>query len=209
VDTFSSMTELMDRVPAHKNYSFHINQSNRSRIKLFAPHGGCIEPCTGPIAVAIGMNLLDYFVFSGKRASECFKMLHVTSTHYDEPHCLQMVGEAELAIAIHGCEGNDNIMYIGGGNKKVSASAYRFFIENGYRVESALEEMKGEDKRNFINRARYQGVQFELSAGFRRNLFPSFPKSIQRHPQEFPKFVRHMHSWINHVEQTFISKSNV
>ena len=203
------MTELLDRLPAPENYSFHVSESHRSRIKIFAPHGGCIEPCTEPVALSVARDMLDCFVFSGKRTSGCFKTLHVTSTHYDEPRCLRMVRASELAIAIHGCEGEESSISFGGGNTEMSSNGLRFFREHGYHVAPAAAGMSGEDKRNFINQARRQGVQFELSAGFRRMLFPGFPKGIQRHPQEFPKFIRLMRDWIRHIEATLVAEDTV
>ncbi len=205
VDTFSSMSELMNTLPARSNYSIHIDRSHQSKVKVFAPHGGCIEPCTEPIAMAIGRDMLDCFVFSGTRKKDCFKTLHVSSIHYDEPRCMEMAREAEVAISLHGCDGEESFIVVGGSNKTFSSNLLSHLIDSGYSASPAVAEMAGRDERNFINQARRGGVQLELSAGFRRKLFPGFPKSIQRHPKEFARFVESMQSWICDIDHALTS----
>jgi len=205
MDHFSSMTELLSTLPARDNYTIHVDGSHASKVKIFAPHGGCIEPCTGPIALALAIDDFDCFVFSGVRKKDCFKTLHVTSTHYDEPRCLAMVQEAEVALALHGCDGDDAFAQVGGGNEELVRKLSGYLIGLGYSVVPVSGKLKGEDQRNFINRARQKGIQLELSAGFRRNLFPSFPRSIQRHPEEFPKFIESMRSWMLGIERPLAS----
>lgn len=202
MDKFVSMSELLRNIPARENYDVYADGSRRSKIKIFAPHGGCIEPCTEAIALGIGMGMYDSFVFSGKRKSGCFETLHVTSTHYDEPRCLQMAREADLAIAIHGCDGGEEAMYIGGGNREAKTHAHDFFSARGYRAEMASGNLTGEADDNFINLARRRGVQFELTVGFRRKLFPGFPRSLQRDAREFSKFIGDMQMWIQQAERS-------
>jgi len=67
------MTELVRTLPARDNYTFHVDGSHKSRVKVFAPHGGCIEPCTEPIALSLAIDNFDCFVFSGMRKEGCFK----------------------------------------------------------------------------------------------------------------------------------------
>jgi len=132
-----------------------------------------------------GHRQLRLFCLSGMRKEGCFKTLHVTSTHYDEPRCLAMVRDAEVAFALHGCEGEEVFAHVGGGNENLVPKLIDYLNGLGYSVVPASSKLKGEDQNNFINRARQKGIQLELSAGFRRNLFPSFPRSIQRHPWNF------------------------
>ena len=90
------MTELLRTLPPKENYAISIDSSRNSKIKIFAPHGGCIEPATEPIALALALGSYDYYIFSGKRKEGCNRYLHVTSAHYDEPQCLRMADEAEV-----------------------------------------------------------------------------------------------------------------
>ena len=199
-DTFPSMSKLLNALSARDNYVVHADGSRGSRVKIFAPHGGCIEPGTEALALAISLDRFDYFIFSGKRKKGCFQTLHVTSTHYDEPRCLQMAQEAEVALAIHGCDGDESAIHVGGGNVGLVSNLCHYFDDQKFPAFLATGQMKGEDERNFINRSQQKGVQIELSVGFRKHLFPGFPKTVQRHPQEFPRFVESMRRWLMKID---------
>jgi phage replication-related protein YjqB (UPF0714/DUF867 family) len=205
VDKFRSMTELLAALPARENYSVHVDQSHRSSIKIFAPHGGCIEPCTEPVALSIALERYDCFVFSGRRSHGCFATLHVTSVHYDEPQCLALAAEAEIGVAIHGCEGAESIVYVGGGNPALAADLIAHLVAGGFPARPAPARMAGGDDRNFVNRARRKGVQIEMSAGFRKALFPSFPRTLQRDPVYLPRFIATMQAWLVRAEQSLAS----
>ncbi len=192
----------MGRLPAENNYAIQSDVSRGSKVRLFAPHGGCIEPCTGPIVLAIAAENVDYFVFNGVRKKDCFKTLHVTSTHYDEPQCLRMTEESEVGIAIHGCDGEKSFIEVGGGDRDLASQLAEYLKARGFTVISASQARKGEDGRNFINRAKRGGVQLELSAGFRKSLFPDFPRATRRNPQTFPAFIEAMRVWISSIEQS-------
>ena len=204
MDKFSSMTELLGKVNAQENYEIYADRAYRSKVKLFAPHAGCIEPCTGEIVHALASDQFDCFVFRGIRKKECFKTLHVTSTHYDEPQCLGMVREAELAIAFHGCDGEESFLQLGGGSAAFSSHLSTLLKDSGYKVVPVAQNLRGEDERNFINQAHKKGIQVECSAGFRRNLFPGFPKTLQRHPTEFPRFISLLREWLEIVQAELI-----
>ena len=195
------MTVLMSRLPAPENYAIRVDRSHHSRVKIFAPHAGCIEPCTGPTVHAIAMDRFDCFIFSGTRKKDCFHTLHVTSTHYDEPQCLEMARDAMIAIAFHGCDGDDSFLMIGGGNREYSLALSTYLTDRGYTVPPISGNLRGEDEQNFVNRARMKGIQVECSVGFRRLLFPSFPKTIQRDPIEFPRFIDTMRDWMEKIER--------
>ena len=196
------MTELLSELPARGNYILQVDRSHQSRVKLFAPHGGCIEPCTGQIVLSLAMDEFDSYLFNGIRRKDCFKTLHVTSTHYDEPQCLAMAREAEMAIAFHGCDGEDSYIQVGGGNTELAANLTQHLSVLGYQIRRASEDLKGEHRGNFVNLAHQKGIQLELSAGFRRQLFPGFPRTSQRHPDAFSRFMGAMRTWMESTERS-------
>ena len=200
-DRFASMQRLLQELPAAENYSIQVNASRRSRVKLFAPHGGCIEPCTGPIVAALADAGFDSYIFQGVRRKDCYRTLHVTSVHYDEPACLELVATSELAVAIHGCDGEEAFIEVGGGNTAFRELLERRLNAQGYKLRRPPAARGGEDPANFVNRARQRGIQLELSAGFRRMLFPGFPRVVTRHPEHFPAFLDTMWKWLAEVEQ--------
>ena len=194
------MQALLSNLPPEENYFLHTVDDRASRVKLFAPHGGCIEPCTGSLVSEIAGTSFDYFIFQGARSKDCYRTLHVTSTHYDEPNCQRMARNADLAIAIHGCESSDNFIEIGGGGGEYVLLLGEHLQHCGYRLVQAPVHRKGESSLNFINLAQRGGVQLELSAGFRMSLYPAFPKHLQRHPTELLRFVHAMRDWIERIE---------
>ncbi len=200
MDTFSDMLTLVRSLPSAGNYFIHIDNTHRSRVKIFAPHGGCIEPCTGAIALAVAGNTLDSFVFTGVRKRDCFKKLHVTSVSYNEPQCLQLAEEADVAVAIHGCEGKESFIEIGGGNTDITPRLKIYLDESGYAIRQGPSHRKGEDKLNFINTAKQKGIQLELSEGFRRSLFVDYPKHTQRDPKVYYPFIQTLQQWFYELE---------
>lgn len=194
------MTDLLSQLPAEKNYFFQIDESRHSSVKVFAPHGGCIEPCTGNIVMEIAGGYFDYFIFNGVRRVGCYKTLHVTSTGYDEPTCLAMVRNAQMAVAVHGCGGNESFIEIGGSREPLCTHLANYLAARDYPVGTGARGRTGESKMNFINQAMLGGIQIELSAGFRRLLFPQFPKTLQRNPDKLPRFVHAMRNWMKSVE---------
>ena len=202
MDTYSSMTSLLAALPARENYVFNIGRSFRSKVKIFVPHGGCIEPCTEPLALAVANGLFDHFAFRGVRKKDCFRTLHVTSTHYDEPQCISMARESGIAVAFHGCDGAEELIQIGGGNTTYAQELRTLLCGKGYPAVAASRGILGEDDRNFINLAAMKGLQLEFSAGFRKRLFPSFPGSLQRHPTDLPAFVEVLRGWLVDIENS-------
>src|SRR5258708_7015676 len=154
MDTYPSMTELLRQVPAEGNYTVHVESRHRSAVKLFAPHGGCIEPCPGPLVRESAQERLDQFIFNGIRKKDCFRTLPVTSTNSDEPQCVAMARDACIALAFHGCEGEERFIEAGGGNVPLSVVLGEYLIGRGYDVRTTPKRRGGVDQNNFINLAR-------------------------------------------------------
>jgi phage replication-related protein YjqB (UPF0714/DUF867 family) len=194
------MTELVAGLPRQGNYSVVTIEDRGSAVKLFAPHGGCIEPCTGPIVSELAGGEFDCYIFRGVMRRDCYATLHVTSVRYDHPDCERMIGRAGAALSVHGCASDAPFIEVGGGNAGLSGRLRDLLRGNGYAIGPGAARLAGADPRNFINRCRLGGVQIELSAGFRKLLFPGFPKELQRHPGEFPRFIAVVRGWLTEVE---------
>ena len=202
-DTFPSMRSLLANVGEKDNYVFEICTSWDSPIKLFAPHGGCIEPGTGPIVKELAAGRYDYYVFRGvRRGGGCRKLLHVTSTHYDEERCQSMARSALFSLSVHGCRGRKRRIEIGGGNRKLVADLYET-LRQDYPAAIASEGRDGTNPLNFVNLSGYQGVQLELSEGFRQHLFLGYPASMTGNPESLPEFIITIRNWLRKVESTF------
>ncbi len=190
----------MASLPPRDQFEIRCHDARHSVVKLFAPHGGCIEPCTGSLVTEIAGETFDYFVFHGMMKKNCFRTLHVSSTRYDEPNCLRMARSSLLAVAIHGCDGWEEYIEIGGGNAEWAADLHSQLRRLGYPAGRAGKNHRGDDEKNFVNAAVYKGVQIELSAGFRKSLFPGYPLTLQRDPKTFPLFIGAMREWLKATE---------
>ena len=68
---------------------------------------------TSTIAVAIAANDYCLYRFEGRKRREN-RDLHDTSTHFDEPECLTLISGCDQVVAVHGCQGDEQLVYIGG-----------------------------------------------------------------------------------------------
>ena len=196
------MTELLAHLPSDDHYQIQFNDTRNSNVKLFAPHGGCIEPGTGILVRELACDNFDYYVFQGMMKKNCFGTLHISSTRYDEPCCHRMARQSMLALAIHGCDTNKEFIEVGGGSTELVTHLYNYLVAQGFPAGRASGHRKGKDKRNFINQAKLKGIQLELSTGFRKELFHDFPRTYQCIPKVYGPFIHAMQHWLQHIEST-------
>jgi phage replication-related protein YjqB (UPF0714/DUF867 family) len=140
-----------------------------------AIHGGGIEVGSGELALAVGDGLMDTYVFAGIKASHNSD-LHITSTEFDEPQCLALVGAADRTISFHGYGGpvGEAETALGGLDSDLERSISAALTNKGVRVISASREVAGTDPANICNKNRRgAGVQLELSHVLRKSFFPN------------------------------------
>lgn len=199
-ETFTSMKSLLAAIPAKGNYKFEICSKQQSAIKLFAPHGGCIEPGTRWIVRSLAGETWDYFIFRGIRKNgKCYETLHVSSECYDETRCTDMAKKAMLAIAVHGRAGEDSRIEVGGGSLSFASDLCELFRYQGFPAEPAPSIMKGQSPQNFINLAAQRGIQLELTDGYRRSLFSNYPARPKPN-REFDRFIALGREWLMKTE---------
>ena len=170
-DRFKSMTELMEHTV--ENTDWIINSIDRnSNVIITAIHGGAIEPATTELAeLTAEKGGFDYFTFKAIRTKGNAE-LHVTSRHYDEPKLMKMIANNQYAIAIHGCKGEDEIVYMGGKDEQLMDEMTAEFEKLGIIVRQAPSHMSGAHDDNIVNCCKTEkGVQLELTSGIRKKLF--------------------------------------
>ena len=186
-----SFAELQQR-GYREGIDFRIHtRAGSSGLLVLAPHGGGIEPGTSELARAVAGEEHALYLFEGIQRGDN-KPLHITSTHFDEPRCQQMLAEARFVLALHGCSGEKPRLYIGGRFTDVVPDLQEAFMNAGFPVESNVPPaLKGRSTRNICNLGREgQGLQLELSLGLRRLLFKDLTREGRRQPTElFERFV--------------------
>lgn len=162
----------------------------RSGFVIIAPHGGGIEPGTSEIAKAIAGVHFSYYTFDGIR-QEGNERLHITSTLFDEPKCLQIVNVSEVVVAIHGCEGDEKVIYVGGLHEELKAGLIDKLAKAGFDACLADVNYAGAQLQNICNKGRLRrGVQLEVSEGLRRTMFKAFDRQGRKNTTDvFWKFV--------------------
>jgi len=81
---------------------------------VIAPHGGKIELGTSEIAAAIAADTYNLYCFEGRKKSENRRALHITSTNFDEPRCLELIALCDVVVAVHGLQGGHKGIDVGG-----------------------------------------------------------------------------------------------
>lgn len=156
---------------------------------IVAPHGGGIEPGTSEIADAIGGQRWSFYAFEGlKRAGN--SVLHITSTRFDEPMCLLLLGATSRVVTIHGEEGDSDGegVFVGGLDRALGTTIGASLTTQGFDVRKHPDpELQGLDPNNICNRGTAcVGVQLELSRAVRETLFESLTREGRKHPK--PRF---------------------
>jgi phage replication-related protein YjqB (UPF0714/DUF867 family) len=163
-----------------------------SGIAILGIHGGDIEPGTTRIADAIAGQEHAFYSFEGiKRRGN--RSLHITSTHFDEPTAMEIVCSSEIIIAIHGCTGMEQMVFLGGLDIELKHQILHELQKSGFQTtECSRSRFGGIDNANICNLCgRGMGVQIEISRGLRALMFRDLTPEGRRYPTEvFTRFTR-------------------
>ena len=163
-----------------------------SRLLVLAPHGGAIEPGTSEIVKAVAGVNLSFYLFEGIKPSGN-RALHITSANFDEPKALELLKACDKSITLHGEGGDEEIVFIGGGDEDIRPHVARCLKDAGFVTQTHDSSgLQGMSPGNICNRCRTgAGLQLELSRGLRKRFFRSPGRDDRRHPSVmFDDFVR-------------------
>ena len=158
---------------------------------IVAPHGGGIEPGTSEIAEAIAGRYFSFYSFDGLRSSDN-ELLHITSTRFDEPKCLNLIEHTDVVVTVHGCAGSDQVVFVGGLDIDFGEQIVRMLGQAGVRAIRAEARYTGDQQENICNRGRSgRGVQLEITESLRRTMFRGLDRKGRLSKTEvFRTFVR-------------------
>lgn len=141
-----------------------------STVGIVAPHGGRIEAHTSEIAAAIAGAEFSLYAFEGIRSKGNYAALHLTSHHFDEPGCLELLATCDYVVAIHGCKVEGEVVLVGGLDNDLAAELGAAMTKAGLECYLDGHEFPGTHANNICNRGRRGlGVQLELSAALRES----------------------------------------
>src|SRR5262245_25505177 len=102
-DKYPNFAALSREKVEGRDYRIIVEHEGRNRSAIvIAPHAGKIEPVTSILAREIAADVHCLYLFEGLMDSDNFTELHITSTKFDEPRALNIVGQCTTAVAIHG-----------------------------------------------------------------------------------------------------------
>lgn len=170
-DKYKNFGELVQE--ERRGTTFQTKVLNRnSAIAVVAPHGGYIEPGTSQIAKAIAGEDCNLYLFEALK-SKGASNLHVTSSNYDDPDCLQLVSGCDVVVGIHGMKGKEDLVRVGGldDNLRKVITAQLNLVGFPSELWVLGKKFSGRSPSNICNLGqRRQGVQLEISRSLRDKL---------------------------------------
>ena len=153
-----------------EHFSVTVHHRPAARVAILAPHGGRIEDGTSEIARAIAGHEHHLYLLEGRRTSHNYHTLHLTSHRFDEPGCLDLLTRAERVVAVHGCRGHHEVVYIGGRDAELANGIHRRLSALGIMAQTDDHPFPGRHPQNVCNRGtRGAGVQLEITHPLRRS----------------------------------------
>ncbi len=138
-----------------------------------AIHGGGIEGGSGEMAEEVAGSIMAFYEFAGIKASGNSD-LHITSTLFDEPNAVALVGASVRTLSFHGFTGTAGVKEtaVGGLDTALGAIISARLASAGFNVGAAPSEISGSDPTNICNEnLSLAGVQLELSNAQRAAFF--------------------------------------
>jgi len=169
-DQYRGFAELARETREGGDYR-RVVEGRGGEIAIVAPHGGGIEPGTSEIARAVAGREFGLYCFEGLRP-EGNDALHISSHRFDEPTAVRLVAQARVVVAVHGCAGTHEAVYVGGLDRHLRERLVAVLRQAGFEAERATGDLAGCYASNICNRGRSgRGVQLEITEGLRLAMF--------------------------------------
>jgi phage replication-related protein YjqB (UPF0714/DUF867 family) len=187
--SYENFAELTEHAQEGKDYRILIREGSTS-LAVIAPHGGKIEVGTSELARAIAGEEHHLYCFEGIRPTE-MDDLHLTSTRFDEPQGLALVRRVEVAVSLHICSGDADLVYVGGRHGELKEASIKALRAAGFDALLDRTEHAGLNRRNITNQGRSgRGLQFEVSEPLRDQMLQIDSRgNVRRKERPFHRFV--------------------
>lgn len=197
-DKYSNYKQLVAAQQEGRDYRIRCSD-RKSDVLIFSPHAGEIEPGTSELVRSIAGADFSFYLFEGiKRQGN--SVLHITSTRFDEPKALELLGKCSKAVALHGAGGEAEKVYVGGRDDKLRLHIEECLQEARFHMaEHHNPGLQGTSLSNVCNRCvSGAGLQLEISRGLRRRFFRSLDSLGRKHPtDDFRQFVDAIREGLN------------
>lgn len=173
-DLYASYAELAAAETLGVDYEIRTVPVAGATWTSIAIHGGGIEAGSGEMARDVGAGLMGHYEFAGIKPSGNTD-LHITSTLFDEPTAVAMVGASLRTLSFHGFTGSSGLAETAiGGLDYLRIERVRDALSSaGFLVTDAEYEIAGSNPANICNEnTSAAGVQLEMSLAQRQAFFP-------------------------------------
>lgn len=188
MEKYGNFKELQSKEREGRDFQINFRRG-KTGIAVMAPHGGGIEPGTSEIADGVAGLEHAYYSFEGWKRSGNFEM-HITSQNFDEPIGIGIAQDSKTVVTIHGCNGTEKVVYIGGRDTSLKDRIEEALLEAGFSVKTS-PRFPGTNPLNICNRGRLgKGVQLEISRHLRSTMFLNLTRpERKRTTEDFFRFV--------------------
>jgi phage replication-related protein YjqB (UPF0714/DUF867 family) len=172
-DNFANFAELSAAYVEGTDFTVKYDIKG-SDFAVIAIHGGGIEVGSSELMYAIQASrpTWSWYEFNA-RLSSGNSVLHLTSTHFDDPRAIQVVEHVDRVVSVHGAAGTEPKTLIGGLDVLAKDFVKKALEKRGFVVENATSDtgIAGQEPTNIANRSRLGGVQLELTTKQRAMFF--------------------------------------
>lgn len=181
MDKPHGFNDLIEKMIEGRDYH-RVLEVRSSPVAVIAPHGGGIEPGTSEVAREIAGKDHSLYCFEGLGGVGNHS-LHITSTRFDDPACVELVIQSQIVLAVHGCIEHTHVTYVGGTNEKLKEKVSRSLQEKGFNIRLDDGRFAGQSRRNICNRGGPgRSVQLELAESLRESFFSSLDLAGRSRP---------------------------
>jgi phage replication-related protein YjqB (UPF0714/DUF867 family) len=171
MDRYRCFDELRQREVEGSDYRIRFRHGVTD-FAIMAPHGGKIERGTSPLAEAVAGDEHSFYSFEGIKDRNNHH-LHITSDRFDEPRALEIAGQVQTVMTIHGAMGEEKSIYTGGLDRVLEERIIIALITTGFTVmHDPSPTRQGRGATNLCNLGNSgRGIQIELTQGLRKKIF--------------------------------------
>ena len=135
-----------------------------STAAVVAIHGDPIERGVSHIARQVAGEEHNLYLLEGRLPELNYEHLHLASSRFDDPRCLELIAGCDRVVTIHGCNGLEENVLLGGLDEALKAQIAVALTAAGVPCQTEGHRFPGRQPANICNRgATGMGVQVELT----------------------------------------------
>ena len=162
-DSLTSFADLAARYIEDRDFVVEVQQ-RPSSTAVVAIHGDPIERGVSRIARQIAGSDHNLYLLEGRLPALNYEHLHLASSRFDDPRCLELIATCDRVVTIHGCNGLEENVLLGGLDEALKALIAAALAEAGVPCQTDGHRFPGRQPANICNRGMTgHGVQIELT----------------------------------------------